>query len=102
MGIEEYTWTPVADNGRGFVRPVRAVHPGLEVTVHNDRRLGGRFVVGGIADLILLNTTGSQFWGFPRDEYTTLDDAYDRMLATVVSARWRFRSADGVHRLGGG
>jgi urate oxidase len=42
----------------------------------------------------VLNTTGSQFWGFPRDEYTTLEDAYDRMLATTVSASWRFREAD--------
>ena len=42
----------------------------------------------------MLNTTGSQFRGFPHDEYTTLEDAYDRMLATTVSASWRFREAD--------
>jgi urate oxidase len=90
VGIAEYAWTPVADNGRSFARSGQYTRL---VTVHHDRRLG-RSVVGGISDLILLNTTGSQFWGFPRDQYTTLEDAYDRMLATVVSARWRFRSAD--------
>ena len=47
--------------------------------------------MGGIADLVVLNTTGSEFWGFPRDEYTTLADAHDRMLATTVSAQWRLR-----------
>src|ERR1700689_1000888 len=62
-------------------------------TVIEDRELG-RSVVSGVADLIVLNTTGSQFWGFPRDEYTTLEDAYDRMLATTVSASWRFRTPD--------
>ena len=59
----------------------------------DDRELG-RSVVSGLRDLVVLNTTGSQFWGFPRDEYTTLEDAYDRMLATTVSASWRFRTAD--------
>src|SRR6201996_4419618 len=90
IAIEEYPWDPVSSTGRSFVRSGQYTRL---VTVHDDRELG-RSVVGGIGDLIVLNTTGSQFWGFPRDEYTTLEDAYDRMLATVVSARWRFRSAD--------
>ena len=90
VAIEEFAWTPVSGTGRSFARSGEYTRL---VTVHDDRDLG-RTVVGGIGDLTLLNTTGSQFWGFPRDEYTTLEDAYDRMLATVVSARWRFRSAD--------
>jgi urate oxidase len=90
VAIEEYGWTPVSGTGRSFARSGEYTRL---VTVHDDQELG-RSVVGGIGDLTVLNTTGSQFWGFPRDEYTTLEDAYDRMLATVVSARWRFRSAD--------
>ena len=45
----------------------------------------------GVRDLIVLNTTDSEFWGFPRDEYTTLPETRDRMLATQVSATWRYR-----------
>jgi urate oxidase len=41
----------------------------------------------------VLNTTRSEFWGFPRDPYTTLAETQDRVLATEVSAWWRFRSA---------
>src|SRR6201996_2012935 len=90
VAIEAYGWEPVAGTGRAFARSGEYTRL---VTVHDARDLGAS-VVGGIGDLTLMNTTGSAFWGFPRDEYTTLEDAYDRMLATVVSARWRFASAD--------
>jgi len=90
IAIEEYPWTPISDGGHSFARSAQYARI---VTVTDDRELGCS-VVGGIGDLIVLNTTGSQFWGFARDEYTTLSDAYDRMLATVVSARWRFRQPD--------
>ena len=38
-------------------------------------------------------STGSEFHGFPRDEYTTLAETTDRVLATAVSARWRHDGA---------
>ena len=43
----------------------------------------------GIAGLVVLKTTHSEFHGFPRDRYTTLKETTDRVLATEVSARWR-------------
>ena len=49
-------------------------------------------VVSGLADLVVLKTTGSEFWGFPRDRYTTLPETRDRILATSVTARWRYRA----------
>jgi urate oxidase len=88
--IQEYPWSRVSGTGHSFTRSGQYTRT---VTVIDDAGLG-RSVVGGVGDLIVLNTTGSQFWGFARDEYTTLEDAYDRMLATVVSARWRFRQPD--------
>jgi urate oxidase len=45
----------------------------------------------GVKDLVLWNTTGSEFWGFPKDAHTTLAETKDRMLATAVNASWRFR-----------
>lgn len=90
IAIEEYPWVPLGPGGHSFARSGQYTRT---TTVIEDRELG-RSVVSGVADLIVLNTTGSQFWGFPRDEYTTLADAYDRMLATTVSASWRFRTPD--------
>jgi urate oxidase len=52
-------------------------------------------VVSGLTGLVLLNTTGSEFHGFPRDRYTTLAEASDRILATAVDARWRHLAAGG-------
>jgi urate oxidase len=46
--------------------------------------------VSGLSDLVLLKTTGSEFWGYPRDRYTTLEETRDRVLATAVVARWRY------------
>ena len=87
IAIEEYPWAPISANGRSFARAGQYTRT---ATVISDADLGVS-VVGGIADLVVLNTTGSEFWGFPRDEYTTLAEAYDRMLATTVTARWRLR-----------
>ncbi|HEX4951939.1 MAG TPA: urate oxidase [Thermoanaerobaculia bacterium] len=49
-------------------------------------------VESGIEDLLIMKTTGSGFAGFPRDELTTLPETTDRVFATVVEARWRYRS----------
>ena len=42
----------------------------------------------GIAGYLLMKTTGSAFEGFLRDEYTTLPEASDRILATSLDAMW--------------
>jgi urate oxidase len=47
------------------------------------------WVVSGVEDVTLLNTTDSEFHGFQKDRYTTLAETTDRILATAVSARWR-------------
>jgi len=44
----------------------------------------------GIEGLVVLKTTGSAFSGFPRDEFTLLPETDDRILATSVTATWRY------------
>jgi urate oxidase len=51
------------------------------------------WVVSGLSDLVLLNSAGSEFHGYIKDEYTTLPETTDRILATAVDARWRYASA---------
>src|SRR3954464_12841698 len=48
----------------------------------------------GLTDLVVLKTTDSEFHGFPRDRYTTLAETTDRILATAVTARWRYTRTD--------
>ena len=91
LKIEEYPWEPVGAAGHSFARRGGMIR-GTRV-VHDQK--AGTSVVSGVDGLTVLNTTRSEFWGFPRDEYTTLAETQDRVLATEVSAWWRFRSADG-------
>jgi len=53
------------------------------------RRTGAR-VESGIEELLILKSTGSGFAGFPRDELTTLAETNDRILATNLTAHWRW------------
>jgi urate oxidase len=51
-------------------------------------------VVAGVTDLVLLNSTGSEFHGYLVDPYTTLQPTADRILATSVEAAWRYSTVD--------
>jgi urate oxidase len=48
-------------------------------------------ISAGVADLVVVKTADSAFAGFPRDQYTTLPDTADRILATSVTAVWTYR-----------
>ncbi|MQA02683.1 MAG: urate oxidase [Streptosporangiales bacterium] len=47
-------------------------------------------VTAGLTSLLLLNSTASEFTDFAVDEYTTLEPTTERVLATSVTARWRY------------
>ena len=51
-------------------------------------------VEAGVEDLVVMKTTRSAFSGFPRDRYTTLPETDDRLMATKVTAIWRYGSPD--------
>jgi urate oxidase len=48
-------------------------------------------VRSGIRDLIILKSTGSGFENYPKDEFTTLPETADRILATSFSSTWTFK-----------
>jgi urate oxidase len=87
VSVQEYGWTPIPVGEHGFARTGQYTRT---TRVVHDADLGTS-VVSGVEDLVVLKTTGSEFWGFPHDPYTTLAETADRMLATEVTARWRFR-----------
>lgn len=87
VSVEEYGWTPIGATGYSFARSGDLVR----TTVVNVDAARGTSVVSGLRDLTVLNTTASEFWGYPKDAYTTLPETKDRILATSVNASWRFR-----------
>jgi urate oxidase len=80
--VEQYPWERLG--GHSFSRSGREVRT---ATVSHDG--SDSWVVCGLHDLTLLNSAGSEFWGFARDRYTTLAETTDRILATSVNAQWR-------------
>lgn len=55
---------------------------------------GARGVEAGIDDVYVLKTTNSGWEGFYRDRFTTLPDTNDRVLATIVTAKWEYNVLD--------
>lgn len=52
----------------------------------------GISIRSGIMGLLVLKSTGSQFWGYHKDEYTRLPETRDRILSTEVEAGWNWRT----------
>jgi urate oxidase len=85
--VEEYAWDRIGDHS--FVRRGGAVRTCV-VTVGRD----ATHVLSGIQELVLLNSTDSEFKGFLKDEFTTLPETDDRILATSLVAKWRHTGTD--------
>ncbi|MHC5906309.1 factor-independent urate hydroxylase [Streptomyces sp. S6] len=91
--IEEFGWERIANGGEGEHSFVRT---GQETRLTQVTFDGTSWeVVSGLKDLTVLNSTNSEFWGYVKDQYTTLPEAYDRILATDVTARWRVNWSGG-------
>jgi urate oxidase len=101
-GFEPITRARVSVESSGWQRiEVRgAAHPHAFVRAGSELRTAtavidveGEWVISGIEDLVVLKTSGSEFTGYIKDRYTTLQEATERILCTAVTARWRH---DGV------
>lgn len=91
--IEDRVWVPIPMGEEDAPHAFRVAGPEWrEATVIADR--DGSQVYGGIENLNVLKTTGSAFKEFLRDEFTTLPDAEDRLLSTVITAHWLYQDGD--------
>lgn len=96
--VEQYAWDriPVGEAGHdhAFVRRGGAVRT-TAVTVSGRGAEQRVWVVSGLRDLTVLKSAGSEFKGYLKDKYTTLQETGDRILATSLTARWRYESGTG-------
>jgi len=90
--VEEYRWERISVAGRphphAFARASDEVRTTAVTAGTGDRA----WVVSGLAGLVVMKTTGSEFSGFLKDRYTTLAETSDRILATSLAARWRYQA----------
>jgi urate oxidase len=91
--IEEYRWSRIDVAGSPHAHAFHRAggEQRLAMATCTD---DADWVVAGLSDLVVLKSAGSEFWGFPKDRYTTLPETRDRILATAVTARWRYEGVD--------
>ncbi|MBA2390202.1 MAG: urate oxidase [Geodermatophilaceae bacterium] len=89
IAIEEFAWERIGEHDHSFVRRGQEVRTAAVTVSGSDA-----WVVSGIADLVVLKSTGSEFAGFLVDAFTTLPETHDRVLATALSVQWRYARLD--------
>lgn len=93
VAVDEYGWQRIEVAGSGhdhsFVRTGQGVRT-TAVTVAGFGPARRTWVVSGVKDLVVLKSTGSEFAGFLTDEFTTLAETHDRVMATSLMVRWRY------------
>ncbi|MFS8101034.1 urate oxidase [Lentzea alba] len=87
--IDEHGWDRIDGHDHSFVQGSNEKRT-TAVTIEGSQA----WVVSGVRDLVVLKSTGSEFHGYPKDPYTTLKETNDRILATSVTARWRYIGTD--------
>lgn len=87
--VDEHSWDRIDGHDHSFVQGSNEKRT-TAVTIEGSQA----WVVSGVRDLVVLKSTGSEFHGYPKDPYTTLKETNDRILATSVTARWRYAGVD--------
>ncbi|KAA8650565.1 hypothetical protein EYZ11_009711 [Aspergillus tanneri] len=94
--IITHRWTRLNIDGKphphSFVRDSEEKR-NVQVDVVEGR---GIDITSSLSKLTVLKSTNSQFWGFLRDEYTTLKETWDRILSTDVDASWKWKTFGGL------
>jgi urate oxidase len=91
--IDEYAWQRAvvdgAEHDHTWIRKGQEVRTAA-ITVDAE----GEWVVGGLKEMTILKSTGSEFANFLTDPYTILEPTHDRVMATSLTAQWRFTSTE--------
>ncbi len=89
ISIREHRWAPIPTE-RGPAADAFARTGDYTRTAAVSATRTATTVEAGLEDLTVMKTTKSAFAGFPRDRYTTLREVDDRIMATKVTATWRY------------
>ncbi len=90
VSLSERVWTRLLNSPHAFVARDR-VTPTAQVSFARKEQ---KQVTAGVEHLLIAKTTESGFVDFHRDEFRTLADTDDRILATELSASWSYASTD--------
>lgn len=89
--LTEHNWNRIEVDGAGhdhsFVKG-----SGKRTATVSGGESGDRSVSAGMDDVTVLKTTNSGWEGYLHDRYTTLPETDDRILSTVISAKWQYNN----------
>jgi urate oxidase len=91
IAIREQGWQRIVVDGRPHPHAFVGQGPEQRTCQAAFGRSSAR-LSGGIDGLLVLKTNDSAFRDFHRDEFRTLPDADDRILATELNAAWEYAS----------
>jgi urate oxidase len=93
IDVVEHLWGRIPQGDREYGQAfVRTGPETRRATILRDRQEST--IEAGVGDLLILKSSRSAFTGFLRDEFTTLSETEDRLLATSLSATWRYRTGE--------
>jgi urate oxidase len=95
--IVAHPWERIEVDGQVNPHSFRPAAGGDTVTTLTQDRGSTPTITGGARGVRLLKTTGSAFSGYLVDEYTTLPETRDRIMATTVEATWGTSDPDVDH-----
>jgi urate oxidase len=93
VNVRSNSWRPI--DVAGTPAPGAFVRGGEGTRIATVAAVRGETTVeAGLEDVVVMKTMRSAFKGFPRDRYTTLAETDDRLMATKMTAIWRYGSPD--------
>jgi urate oxidase len=92
--LTEYPWERLHPDGRPHPHAFQRGSGGHRVAAVTGTVGGTTTFEAGIEELLVLKTTGSGWAGFLREEFTTLPETEDRIMATIVTANWAYEGTD--------
>ncbi|KAF2813690.1 uricase [Mytilinidion resinicola] len=94
--IIQHKWTRMAIDGKPHPHSFLRDGEDIRVVESVTRENVGVSIRSKIEKLLVLKSTGSAFYGFHRDEYTQLQETWDRILSTEVEAGWAWKTFSGL------
>ncbi|CAG8665879.1 1733_t:CDS:2 [Acaulospora morrowiae] len=94
VSITKHKWTRMLIDGKlhdhSFYRDGEDTRSTKVVVAKTNSKDVSVQIESGLKNLLVLKTTGSAFYGFLRDKFTTLPETNDRILSTNVDATWTY------------
>ena len=96
ISIIQHRWTRMTVEGKPH--PHSFFRDGAEKRLVNVDVIEGKGIDirSGISELLVLKSTGSEFHGFYKNDFSILQDTHDRILSTSVDAGWQWKTFTGT------